>query len=290
MNIVIASGKGGTGKTTVAVNLAYVASREGFKVSYVDADVDEPNGHIFLKPIINRSKPVELLMPEVNMDKCIGCGKCGEICQYGAIVYVGEKVEVFPRLCHGCGGCYLVCPTGAITEAPKKVGVIESGITSGDEPAGNFPFYQGILNIGEVSTTRVIDDLIDEIPDDTTLNFIDAAPGTSCPMVRVAQEADIVLLVTEPTPFGMSDLRLTIDIVKELKKPMLAFVNQYDIGQFNELQRYLQLQRVPISGKLPHSRGIAQLYSEGLLIGKQLDWVYKVFKELLDRVTSRIKG
>ena len=284
MKIAIASGKGGTGKTTTAVNLAYVASQEGYDIAYADADVEEPNGHIFLKPKITDSEAVNLLIPEVDMGKCIGCGKCAEICQYGAITYVGDNVQIFPQLCHGCGGCYLVCPTGAIKEIPKNVGVIEWGQTHLSAGRSTFPFYQGRLNIGEVTTTRVIEQLLKKTSNLSRLLFVDAAPGTSCPVVKVTMDADLILLVTEPTPFGMSDLHLAVEVIRKLRKPMAVFINRSDIGNLSELERYLKTQRIPIYGRLSHSEEIAKLYSGGLLIAEHLDWVYSAFHELLAKL------
>ncbi|HRR83833.1 MAG TPA: 4Fe-4S binding protein, partial [Phycisphaerae bacterium] len=183
MRIAIASGKGGTGKTTVATNLAYVASLDGRTVAYVDCDVEEPNGHLFLKPEWLVSKPVTRPVPQVDETRCTQCGRCGEICQYSAIVPLGTTVLVYPELCHGCGGCKLVCPAGAITETPRQIGVLEMGWS------GDIQFNRGVLNIGEAMSPPLIRQ-VKSAPPKTDLTLIDAPPGTSCPVIASVRGAD----------------------------------------------------------------------------------------------------
>ena len=219
MQIAIASGKGGTGKTTVATNLAYVASRNGQSVAYLDCDVEEPNGHIFLKPEITDRKPVGSLIPQVDAEKCTLCGECGEICQYSAIVRVGEKVLVYPELCHGCGGCSLVCPADAITEVSREIGVLETG------RAGAIQFAQGLLNVGEAMSPPVIR-AVKSTAFQADLTIVDAPPGTSCPVIEAVRGADFVILVTEPTPFGFHDLKLAVEMVRVLKLPFGVVINR----------------------------------------------------------------
>ena len=177
MQIAIASGKGGTGKTTVATNLAYVASRSEQDVAYLDCDVEEPNGHIFLKPEITEKKPVGSLIPRVDVETCTLCGECGEICQYSAIVRVGERVLVYPELCHGCGGCSLVCPADSITEVSREIGVLETG------HAGTIRFVRGLLNVGEAMSPPLIK-AVKSTAFQADLTIVDAPPGTSCPVVE----------------------------------------------------------------------------------------------------------
>jgi MinD superfamily P-loop ATPase len=219
MRIAIASGKGGTGKTTVATNLAQVASRNGRSVAYLDCDVEEPNGHIFLKPEITERKSVGNPIPQVDADACSLCGQCGEICQYSAIVCVGEKVLVYPELCHGCGGCLLVCPESAITEVSREIGVLETG------RAGELQFAQGLLNVGEAMSPPLIK-AVKSTAFQTDLTIVDAPPGTSCPVIEAVRGADFVILVTEPTPFGFHDLKLAVEMIRVLKLPMGVVVNQ----------------------------------------------------------------
>jgi len=201
MKIAFASGKGGTGKTTVATNLALLISRAGKKVQYVDCDVEEPNGHIFLKPAVEQTQAVTVGVPEVDLDKCTGCGKCGEICQYSAIVAFKKNVLTFEQLCHSCGGCMLVCPAEAIKEKQKEIGFIDRGASNG------VGFVQGRLNIGDVRSPALIRYVKQTVVDEGTV-IIDAPPGTSCPVIEAVKGVDFVLLVTEPTPFGLNDLNL----------------------------------------------------------------------------------
>ena len=189
MKIAIASGKGGTGKTTVATNLALAASSNGIDVAYMDCDVEEPNGALFLKPEFYNEIPVEVSVPEIDYAKCDGCGKCGEICQFNAIAVMLKKVFLFPELCHGCAGCWLVCPTGAITEARRATGRLEMG------SAGKIKFIHGLLNVGEAMSPPVIRGVKAHAPHSAFL-IIDSPPGTSCPVIESVSGTDYVILVT----------------------------------------------------------------------------------------------
>ena len=223
MKIAIASGKGGTGKTTVATNLAHVAARNGQSVAYLDCDVEEPNGRIFLQPEITHSKAVHMLIPQVDEAKCTLCGKCAQICQYSAIVRLGKKVLTFPELCHACGGCSLVCSDDAITEVPREVGLLETG------QAGSIQFVQGTLNIGEAKSPPVIKAVKTAAPE-VDLVIVDAPPGTSCPVIESLRGCDSVVLVTEPTPFGLNDLKLAVEMVRALEMPFAVVINRAGIG------------------------------------------------------------
>ena len=185
--IAVASGKGGTGKTTVATNLARVASIQGLEVSYLDCDVEEPNGHIFLKPEIKITAPVCASVPVVDEGKCTACGKCKEICQYSAIALLGKIILTFPNLCHACGGCKLVCPIGAITETGREMGIIEEGIADGVR------FVHGKLRIGEAMSPPLIREVRKRISD-SGLSIIDAPPGTSCPVIQSVRGSDLSLI------------------------------------------------------------------------------------------------
>ncbi|HET6455469.1 MAG TPA: ATP-binding protein [Armatimonadota bacterium] len=273
LRVAIASGKGGTGKTTVAVNLAYTAASGGAKVSYLDCDVEEPNGHIFLKPHVKRTLPVSVPVPLVDESKCNVCRKCSEICQYHAIAPLGETVLVFPNLCHGCGGCMLLCPTCAITEVSREIGVVEEG------SAGGVRFVHGRLNVGEAKSPPLIRKVKEHIPDEG-LTIIDAPPGTSCPVIESVRGADYVLLVTEPTPFGLHDLRLAVDMLRVLALPFGVVVNRTGMGD-EKVFEYCKAQGINILLEIPDDRRIAEAYSRGRLAVEALPEYRSAFEGLL---------
>jgi len=276
--IAVASGKGGTGKTTVATNLAYAASALGRKVQYLDCDVEEPNGHIFLEPQITGSREVAIDVPQVDLAKCTACGKCGEICQYGAIVCIKEHVLTFEQLCHSCGGCIRVCPADAINAKPLKIGDIELG------KAGDIDFVSGRLQIGNVRTPALIKEVKKQIKQDC-LTIIDVPPGTSCPVVEVVKSVDFVLLVTEPTPFGLNDLKLAVELMHEMNLPFAAIVNRFGIGN-EEVEKYCEAKNIDIIMKLPDDRRIAEAYSSGKMIIEQLPEYKNCFVDLVKAVES----
>jgi len=281
MKIAIASGKGGTGKTTVATNLAYVASRNGQSVAYLDCDVEEPNGHIFLKPQISESRPIGNLIPEVNESKCIQCGKCGEICQYSAIVCVGEKVLVYPELCHGCGGCALVCPVDAIAETLRELGKLETG------QAGPIRFVQGLLNIGEAMSPPLIKEVKAAAPE-VDLVIVDVPPGTSCPVIESVKDTDFVLLVTEPTPFGLNDLKLAVEMIRVLKIPFGVVINRADVGD-RQTQSYCRSKQIEILAEIPDDRQIAEAYSRGEMACEAIPKYGSVFARLLSDIGEKVR-
>jgi len=221
--VAVASGKGGTGKTTVATNLAKLCAETGDAVQYLDCDVEEPNGHIFLKPDVSEQRDVTVEVPGIDPDKCTGCGRCGEICQYGAVVSVGGQVLTFEPLCHSCGGCWRVCPTGALQPKPLKIGSLQTG------RVGQLDFVSGLLEIGHVRTPSLIGEVKAWIRPDA-LAIVDVPPGTSCPVVAALRGVDFVLLVTEPTPFGLNDLKLAVGLVREMQLPFAVVINRDGIG------------------------------------------------------------
>jgi MinD superfamily P-loop ATPase len=258
MFIAIASGKGGTGKTTVATSMAIALSDSGFKVNFLDCDVEAPNAHIFLQPDLNLKKAVTLPVPQVNANLCSACGRCAEVCQYNAIVVLGRKTLVFPQLCHGCGSCTLECPEGAITEVPRELGVLEAGST----PAG-VEFAHGILNVGEPMAVPVISQLKDwqDFSKDDIV-ILDSPPGASCPVVASIREADFVLLVTEPTPFGLHDLKLAVQLTRELESPVGVIINRDCIGD-HYVEEYCQQAGLSIFMKIPFDLDIGKGIAEG---------------------------
>lgn len=257
MRIAVASGKGGTGKTTVATNLAFVAAQNGRSVAYVDCDVEEPNGAIFLKPEIREDHTVGAAVPKVNADKCTGCGQCGKICQYSAILSMNKTVLTFPELCHGCGGCWLVCPAGTISEDKRQIGRLQSG------PAGKVQFVQGLLNIGQAMSPPLIRAVKAAAPN-ADLTVVDCPPGTSCPVIESLRGADYILLVTEPTPFGLNDLKLAVETIRKLKMPFGVLINRSDSGDL-QTRQFCEVSRIPILAEIPDVRAIAEAYSRGIL-------------------------
>lgn len=268
MIISIASGKGGTGKTTVATNLA-LSLESG--VQLLDCDVEEPNCHLFLNPLIEETETVFTPVPEIDEDKCTFCRKCVDICRFKVIAIVGETVLTFPELCHSCGGCMLVCPEDAITETGRELGVVEKGSLN------NIDFVHGRLRIGEAMSPPLIKKVRSFARSDK-INIIDAPPGTSCPVIAAMKNTDFVLLVTEPTPFGLHDLKLAVEAVKILGIPHGLVINRSDIGD-SRAWEYAGQENLPILMEIPFDRRIAEAYSRGRPIVEEMpEWKEKFLK------------
>jgi MinD superfamily P-loop ATPase len=255
MLITVASGKGGTGKTTVSTNLALSI---GSKVQLLDCDVEQPNAHLFIHPVIERTVTITTPVPRVDMDKCSLCGKCSEICQYNAIVVVGNTVLPFEELCHGCGGCMEACPDNAITEKGRELGVIQTGHHNGIE------FIHGKLKVGEAMSPPLIRQVL-SLANPNRLGIVDAPPGTSCPVIESMKNADFVILVTEPTPFGLHDLKLAVGAVKILGIACGLIINRADLGDQN-VKAYADKEALPILMEIPFDRRIAEVYSRGEML------------------------
>jgi MinD superfamily P-loop ATPase len=278
MIISIASGKGGTGKTTVATNLAVSL---GSGVQLLDCDVEEPNAYLFLKPTFEKAEIISLPVPEVDLEKCTLCGKCAEICQYKAIVVIGETVLPFHELCHSCGGCTAVCPEKAITEGKRNLGIVEIGHRNG------IRFVHGRLRVGEAMAPPLIREVrVHSRPD--MLTIIDAPPGTSCPVIASTKSADFVLLVTEPTPFGLHDLKLAVETIRTLGLPCGVIINRSDIGD-DRVRAYAKEQELPLLMEIPFDRKIAEAYSKGqMLVDVMPEWKEK-FLRLYERIVGLVK-
>lgn len=269
MIISVASGKGGTGKTTVSTNLAASLNE---KSTFLDCDVEEPNAHLFLKPEINDKKIVYSFVPQVIEELCNSCRKCAHICRFQAITVVGSSVLVFPEMCHGCGGCMVVCPEHAIREGQREVGRIESGIS------GNINFNHGILRIGEAMSPPLIKNLRNNNSNGKIV-IIDAPPGTSCPVIAAVKDTDFILLVTEPTPFGLHDLVLAHKTVQKLDIPCGLVINRADMGD-NKVRSYALENNLPILLEIPFDKRIAELYSRGLMLVEEMVEWKKIFNKL----------
>jgi len=278
MIISIASGKGGTGKTTLATNMALSL---GPRVQFLDCDVEEPNAHLFIHPEWEETKTITTPVPQVDETKCNLCGKCSEICQFRAIVVIGDTVLPFHELCHSCGGCMEVCPEKAITETGRELGIIERGYRNG------IKFIHGKLRVGEAMSPPLIRK-VRSFARPYQLTIIDAPPGTSCPVIASMEGADFVLLVTEPTPFGLHDLELALEAVKVLGIPCGLVINRSDIGD-TQVKDYATRQSLPILMEIPFDRRIAEAYSRGeLLVEVMPEWKER-FLELYRRIEERLR-
>lgn len=268
MNIAVLSGKGGTGKTTVSTNLALA-----LKANYIDCDVEEPNGFIFLKPDIKETKGVFVEYPFIDNSKCISCGKCAEVCQFNALAKVKDNIILFEKLCHSCGACEIVCKSGAISYRKRETGKIEKGLL------GKMNCSRGILNVGEPMAVPIIKELLKELTTDN--NLIDCPPGTSCNVVNALKYANAAILVTEPTEFGLHDMKMALELVKIFNIPFAIVINKDD-GKDNLVKKYCRDENINIIGVIPYSKDIAIAYSKGDILYNNLNHRY-IFDELCAR-------
>jgi MinD superfamily P-loop ATPase len=272
MIISVASGKGGAGKTTIAVNLALSIPN----VQLLDCDVEEPNSHIFIKPEITGTTPVSIPVPDIDRGKCDYCGKCADVCEYNAIAVLKDNVLVFPELCHGCGACGFLCPKGAIKEIDRQIGVVETGVK------GDLQFAHGRLNIGEAMSPPLIRAVRDCSNPARTV-IIDAPPGTSCPVIASIKESDFCILVTEPTPFGLNDLMLAVEVVRKLDISFGVVINRSDLGN-KETDKYCDRENIPVLMRIPFKKDIAKAYSKGLLLVKEFPKYKNGFLKMHERI------
>ena len=276
------SGKGGTGKTTVATNLAWTLRNSGSSVQLLDADVEEPNDHIFFEVSFESEKSVDILLPVVDKNTCTLCGECSKVCQFGAIVTFPNTVMVFDYLCHGCGACTMVCPVNAISEEPKSIGKVMYGRTK-----EGILFGMGLLNIGEPSGVRIIRELKKGMNGDVDVTIIDSPPGTSCPVVESLRRSDFALLVTESTPFGLHDLKMALRVVDEMGIPRGVVINRYD-PSFKDLEEFLERNEIEVLMRIPFDREIARLYSNGEIFSKVDGGWRERFEDLFERIEGMI--
>lgn len=272
MIVSIASGKGGTGKTSVAVNMALSMGN----IQFLDCDVEEPNAHLLLHPEISRTEPVYIPIPVVNEELCDHCGKCAEFCQYNAIFVSSEKVLIFPELCHSCGGCSIVCPRNAISEKMNRIGTLKFGL------AGDLELVYGELEIGEPMAVPVIREVKRHVKNGKNI-ILDSPPGTSCPVIETVKGSDFCVLVTEPTPFGLHDLKITVEVLEDMRIPFGVVVNRASIGD-KKIYEYCEEKNIPILLEIPFQRKIAELYSRGVPFSLEMPEWKPRFQALFDEV------
>lgn len=273
MKIAVLSGKGGTGKTTVSSSLAFIS-----KMLLIDTDIEEPNSHIFLKGNVEDIKSVYTRFPEVNMEKCNLCGECGEFCKFNAIIPAKKRVIVFGEACHDCGGCEIVCKNGAISWEKREIGKIYTGKTH-----FNSINKYGKLNIGEMSGVKIIKEIYKNTEEKNFL--IDCPPGTACTTVSAVEVADFAIIVVEPSPFGLSDMKLVVQLLRDMKITFGVVINKFDEDE-NIVKKYCDDEEIEIIGTIPFDRKIAETYSKGEIIAEALPEYRENFETILKRVKS----
>ncbi|MCD4683675.1 MAG: ATP-binding protein [Bacteroidales bacterium] len=285
MKIAIASGKGGTGKTTLSTNLASYLAEKG-EVVLTDLDVEEPNSGLFIKADLVHEEDKFKMVPEWIEDKCTLCGICQEVCNFHAVIQLGKMIMVFPELCHGCYACSELCPESTLPMIPKKMGKLRHFKNH------NLHFIESRLDIGEEQAVPLIkqtQDYIDEHFTDDVIRIYDSPPGTSCPVIEATKDADFVILITEPTPFGLHDLKLAVDTMKELGKNFGVVVNRYGIGN-DDVINYCNEENIPLLAKIPNDRQIAELYSNGKLIYREIPEMQQELDKIIAYIGTLTKG
>ena len=272
MIVSVASGKGGTGKTSVAVNMALSISN----VQLLDCDVEEPNAYLLLNPKMHSTEPVYVLVPHINEELCLRCGECAKFCQYNALFSSPEKILFFPELCHSCGGCTLACPRQAITEEKRRIGALKFGTV------GELKLIYGELDVGEPMAVPLIKAVKKKIENNKNV-IIDAPVGTSCPVIETVRGSDFCVLVTEPTPFGLHDLKITVEVLRKMSIPFGVVVNRAGIGD-NKVYQYCNEENIPIMLEIPYQRKIAELYSKGIPFSLEMPEWGKKFQILFSEI------
>lgn len=278
MKIAVLSGKGGTGKTFLSVNLACT---EGNCV-YVDCDIEEPNGHLFLKPEWQEGKSVKVSLPEFDNNACTGCRKCVDFCKFNALVYIKDKVYLFDEVCHSCGGCQMLCPVGAINDKPAEVGIVRSGKSK------DVKILSGMLNVGEMTGTPIIGEMMDEIRDEKKTVIVDCPPGSACIVMDSIKDADYCILVAEPTAFGSHNLEMVYELVTLMKKTFGVVLNKCIEGE-NPSEELCREKGIEIIGRIPFNSEIGKLNSDGEIISYASDEYREYFSEILAKAKEAIK-
>ena len=278
MKIAILSGKGGTGKTLVSVNLAAVCDNS----TYIDCDVEEPNGHIFFKPVINHESDIKILIPVCDNDKCNGCRKCVDFCNFNALAHIAGKLMVFEDICHSCGGCKLVCPEYAISEKEKTIGKIKIGVSEGTN------VISGIMNTGEESGVPIIDELLTREFNEDDNVFIDCPPGSSCAVMESIKDADYCILVTEPTILGLHDFKMVYELVTIFNKPYGVVLNKCT-DEYNPTRQYCVEENINILMEIPYDNELGRLNSNGKVISRENERFKNMFGMLLEIVLQAVR-
>jgi len=279
MKIAVLSGKGGTGKTLVSVNLAAVARY----ATYVDCDVEEPNGHLFFKPLQVESKKINIKLPVVQNDLCNGCKKCVDFCKFNALAYVGNQLMIFEEVCHSCGGCLLVCPQKALTERDKPIGEVRKGFSQGVE------VITGILNTGEASGIPIINEILSEIRDNNKATFIDCPPGSACIVMESIKDADYCVLVAEPTLFGVHNLNMVYELVTLFNKPCGVVLNKCIDGE-NPSEKFCMENAIKILGRIPYDNELGTLNSNALIVARESDEYKEMFFSLYKNIMKEVRN
>lgn len=278
MLITVASGKGGTGKTTISTSLALCAEEP---VQFLDCDVEEPNAHIFLKPVLTETEHYSVTVPKIIEERCTACGKCRDICRFNAITQFGKTVMVFPELCHSCLGCFHVCDEHALDRDEREIGILETGT------AGPIRFIHGRVRVGEAMGVFLLKKVAKKA-DKASLVIIDAPPGTSCPFVASVSAADYVILVTEPTPFGLHDLKIAMEVLMDMKKRCGVIVNRAGLGD-DRVADWCSENHIPLLLEIPFDRQIASGYATGQNLVESMPSLRPIFQKLLREIGSCVK-
>jgi MinD superfamily P-loop ATPase len=277
MKIAVLSGKGGTGKTLVSVNLACAAKQ----AAYMDCDVEEPNGHLFLKPVVFLTEHIKVPVPKVDASKCTACKKCVDFCEYNALALAKDKLLIFNEICHSCGGCVLICPTGALSEVYREIGSAETGCSE------NVTVFSGKLNTGEVSGIPIIKHMMKKLPDVDPV-VIDCPPGSACIVMESIRDADYCLLVAEPTLFGVHNLDMVVSLVRLFQKPFGVVLNKCLPGE-NPAEVYCIAQNIPVLEKIPYDEALGRLNAKALIAVREQPHFRRLFETLLERIAAEVK-
>lgn len=287
MRIAVASGKGGTGKTTVATNLALHYMRSGKSVAFVDCDVEEPNAHLFLKPTIESEDAATVPVPEIDENACLGseCRECVNLCRYKALIWMAGSIMPFTEMCHSCGLCMLACPARCISEGKREIGTAIRGTTD------SLVFHNGLMRIGEAMAPPLIREVKERAQKDiekADITILDCPPGASCPVVQSLEGVDYAVLVTEPTPFGLHDLNIAVQLLRKLRIPFGAVINRDGMGP--DARPFMEENGVELLGTIPHSIEAASAYSRGEMLYDAIPDLNKAFGRLAETIETKAGG